>query len=188
MKRKCFRRQSIVGKLCMLCLLALCVTNVSAEGKKLNNGAMRYEAEDAQIVNSTHKKPDAPVGCEKQPFFSGKYAAGGLNKNTSLNDVAEDWSNIAYVVFKVNAKEAGRHKMILRYNGDDDKTILIMVNSGNREVVPIPRCAGGRWNKMLEYVTEVNLKKGLNEIKISGTIAGAGWLNIDYIDLSPVVE
>ena len=76
MKRKCFMMQSIIGKLCMLGLMVLCVTNVNAQEKKSINGTIRYEA-------------------------------------------------------------------------------------------------------------EVNLNKGINEIKISGSIAGAGWLNIDYIDLSP---
>ena len=73
-----------IGLALTVLTLAGCATSGTAVASPSVPKAIpqRYEAEAALIVNSTHKKDDAPIGTERQSFFSGKLAAGGLNKAT----------------------------------------------------------------------------------------------------------
>lgn len=170
----------------ILCAAALflCASQVWSAEKKTT--VVRYEAENAKIVNSTHKKPDAPAGCERQVFYSGKLAAGGLNTATALEDVKADWSNIAYVSFtKVAAAKSGKYAVTIAYNGDDDKTILVRANNGKAQVISVPRVSGGAWDRMHKIKVTVELSAGENVLDVSGTIANTGWENIDYIEVGP---
>lgn len=150
-------------------------------------GTARYEAENARIVNSSHRKADAPLGTERQTFYSGALAAGGLNKPTPRNEVAPDWSNLAYVEFTVTVPAAGDYRLKLAYNGDDDKAILVRVNDGADVDVALPRIGDGTWNVMHSHSLPVTLRAGTNHISVSGTLGNAGWMNLDYIELSPVL-
>lgn len=177
-------------KVCAITILSfllcvVCTTELFAAGKKKSNGAVRYEGEDAVIVNSTHKKSDAPLGCERQSFFSKQLAVGGINSETELQDIKDDWSNIAYVTFTVDAPTEGKYDVVLGYNGDDDKTILVRVNNEKFKTVSVPSVSKGAWDRMHKITIPVTFKSGENKLKISGTIGNKGWLNIDYIDVSP---
>ena len=147
--------------------------------------SVRYEAEAATIVNSAHKKADAPPGTERQSFYSGGLAAGGLNTKTKLAEVAPDWSNVASVVFAVNVSSAGNYALRIAYNGDDNKTILVRTNGGDSSPVSVPRVGDGTWNLMHAKMVPVVLRAGANTVAISGSLEDAGWLNIDYIELAP---
>ena len=142
-----------------------------------------YEAEDNNIVNGIK---------ENQDFYSGGYAAGGMNSGVALADVTGDWSNIKYVNFShVNADKAGIYDITIAYNGDDDKTILMKVNGGENIQVSLPKQGDGSWNVMHKKTVQAELKQGLNTVWISGTINNINtWANIDYIEVvynSPVV-
>ncbi|GAB6088668.1 cellulase family glycosylhydrolase [Spirochaeta dissipatitropha] len=143
----------------------------------------RYEAEDAVILNSRHKREGIPEGTEQQGFFSGNLAAGGIDNTVAVHDVLPDWSNIGHVRFDVVVEQGGLHELTIAYNGDDDKHILVKVNNDPSFRVDIPSKSGGGWNVMLDHQIDVDLKKGENEIWISGSLGGKGWLNIDYIEL-----
>jgi hypothetical protein len=170
----------------ILCAAALFICASQVWGVEKKKGIVRYEAENAKIVNSTHKKADAPAGCERQVFYSGKLAAGGLNTATALADVKPDWSNIAYVSFtNVAAAKTGKYTITIAYNGDDDKTILIRTNDGKVQVVSMPRVSGGAWDRMHKIKVEVELSAGENVLDVSGAIGNKGWENIDYIEVGP---
>jgi len=147
--------------------------------------ATRYEAEDALIVLSTHAKPGLPMGTEAQGFFSGKLAAGGLNTSLKAGEVEADWSNLPHVKFRVNAEVGGPHRLVLAYNGDDDKTILIRVN-GKDIPIHLPPLSGGAWNLMHQKTLVVDLIPGENILQVSGALGGRGWENVDYIELTPL--
>lgn len=163
----------------------LCASQAWCWGSEKTTTGIRYEAEKAKIVNSTHKKSDAPAGCERQVFYSGKFAAGGLNTKTALDDVKSDWSNIAYVSFTdVTVEKEGKYIVTIAYNGDDDKTILVRTNNAKAQEVNVPRVSGGAWDKMHKIKVNVELLSGKNTIDISGAIGNKGWENIDYIEVS----
>ncbi len=162
-------------------------------GSEMSNtysGWKRYEAEDEKTAVIHGGKLEVDVPDDWTPDYSGGNAAGGMNSDVMLEDVAEDWSNIKYVEFTVEAAEAGAYQMVLRYNGNDNKTILVKVNDGEQEVLSVPQQAGGEWNTMLNQLVTVDLKKGENKICISGTINNEGWMNLDCIDIvnHPVAE
>jgi hypothetical protein len=167
----------------MLLGLGACATTPGAVGSP--SATVRYEAESGQILNSSHHKADVPAGTERQSFYSGGLAAGGLNKETPLAEVLPDWSNLAYVRFTVKVGAAGDYVIKVHYNGDDDKTILVRVNGGQASTVPVPRMGDGTWNVMWDKSIPVTLKAGTNTVDVSGTVANAGWMNIDYIDVAP---
>ena len=166
----------------MILGLGACATAPGAGGS--HSGTVRYEAEAGQIFNSSHHKADVPAGTERQSFYSGGLAAGGLNKETPVADVLPDWSNVAYVRFTVQAA-GGDYVVKVHYNGDDDKTILVRVNEGKAAAVPVPRMGDGTWNVMWDKSIPVTLKPGANTVDLSGTVGNAGWMNIDYIEVAP---
>lgn len=147
------------------------------------NGTI-YEAEDNNIINGEK---------EFQEFYSGGYAAGGMNSSVAYADVASDWSNIKYVNFShVSADKAGIYDVTIAYNGDDDKTILMKVNGGENIQVSLPKQGDGTWNVMHKKTVQVELNEGLNTIWVSGTINDiTTWANIDYIEVvynSAIIE
>ncbi len=167
------------------------ITNVqnTCESNRVtvDEGWTRYQAEDttyATVVNSDAQKEDAPDGFERQEFFSGRLAAGGLSSSTPIAQVASDWSNIKYVRYVIDVEKAGDYQMRLAYNGDDDKTILLKVN-GQQQTLDLPQMGDGVWNVMHVKTVPVTLKAGVNEIWISGVVgSSSSWLNIDYIELN----
>lgn len=168
-------------------LLALglggCSTTPEAQGGL--SGPVRYEAEAAQIMNSSHHKADVPPGTERQAFYSGGLAAGGLNKATALVEVLPDWSNLAFVRFTVKVAAAGTYVAKVHYNGDDDKTILFRTRDGKATTVAVPRLGDGTWNVMWDKSFPLVLEAGTNTIDVSGTLGNSGWMNIDYLELTP---
>lgn len=156
-----------------------------SKAPSVEDGWTRYEAEDpiyATVVNSNANKEDAPAGFERQTFFSGKLAAGGLGSEIAINEVNADWSNIRYVQYRLNVEEAGEYQLRIAYNGDDDKTILVKVN-GVQQTVELPRQGTGAWDAMWTKTVSVTLQEGYNEICVSGVVGSGAWANIDYIEL-----
>ena len=144
-------------------------------------GWRRLEAESAVISGGT---------TEAQDFYSAGYGVGSLNTGVAVADVKSDWSNIKYVAFTVDAPAKGTYYMLIQYNGDDDKTIL--VKSGNKtSVVSVPAAtASHTWNIPHAAAIPVELSAGTNTVYVSGTVADVTtWMNLDCIDVSqtPVV-
>ena len=155
----------------------------------LEGGWMRYEAENtavASIHNST-RTTDTPPGSEPGDFYSGGKAAGGINKTGNISAISPtlDWSttsSIAYVKFTVNVTGAGSYLIKIRYNGNEDKSILVKANTGSHKILSLPEQAGGAWNTVYARQLDLQLNNGQNTIWVSGTI-GDGWANIDCIDI-----
>jgi len=143
------------------------------------SGWTRYEAEDEKVATVV----GSGAVIKEQDFYSGQKAAEEIANDIAIVDVAADWSNIRYVAFTVKANVAGKHKLVLSYNGDDDKSILVRVNGGDAAVVEVPAVRDDHaWNVMHQKLIEVDLTEGVNTIDISGAVGG-GWLNVDCIDL-----
>ncbi|MCR4651902.1 MAG: cellulase family glycosylhydrolase [Lachnospiraceae bacterium] len=151
-----------------------------AEKQSAISGFKRYEGETAVLT----KAEGSSAGTEAQDFFSGGSAVGNLsNESVAIADVSEDWSNISYITFNVNAAYEGDYRIVIGYNGDDDKSILVKTN-GVPQTVEVPNVsAGHEWNLMHQKVVTVPLIAGSNTISITGALGG-GWMNIDYIDVS----
>ncbi len=160
------------------------VIKKGSERVPAKSGFTRLEGEDDAVLT----RNGSSAGYERQNFYSGQLAIGNLsNGDIHVSDVASDWSNIGYATFTVNAPYAGDYRVILYYNGDDDKESLVRVN-GEVETLSIPRIAGGQWDAYLEKVFTVHLNEGNNELSMTGAIGG-GWMNIDCIDVAsyPVI-
>ena len=138
------------------------------------SGWQKLETEDENVCTITGGK------VEEQSFYSGEKAAGNMNTDVTPENVADDWSNINYLTFTVNAADKGTYPIVMHYNGDDDKEILVKVGDNEAQLVSVPRLSGGAWDKMHDVVAYVDLEKGENTVKISGAL-GSGWMNIDYI-------
>ena len=145
------------------------------------SGWSRYEAEEAEA----HAASEGNAVVEEQSFFSKGKAIGNLsNGGVALEDVAEDLSNLNYVLFTVKAKKDGNYRLVVGYNGDDDKTAVYKVNDNPQESISVPAVEEGHnWDIMHEIVLTVPLKAGDNTVAISGAV-GPGWMNVDYIDVS----
>ncbi|MBR1929944.1 MAG: cellulase family glycosylhydrolase [Lachnospiraceae bacterium] len=146
-----------------------------------------FEAEDEEKVT----RVGGGTTDDNKDNFSKGVAVSGLGTDVKAEDVASDWSNINYVKFDVEAQTAGTYKMVLRYNGDDDKAILVKVNDAEAQEVSIPQVSqDANWAVMHEKYVEIDLLEGTNTVYISGTIGGKGWMNLDRIDISkqPVTE
>ncbi len=147
----------------------------------VGNGWTRLEAENATISGGA---------TESQDFYSGGVGVGAMNTDVAVDSVASDWSNIKYVGFSVDAPADGTYYLLIQYNGDDDKTIL--VNNGDvTYVVTVPAAtAEHTWNIPHAAAIPVQLSEGTNSLFVSGTIVDVTtWMNIDCIDVSktPVV-
>jgi hypothetical protein len=179
----------------MLLLLFITISCASQSGYRsygfpgLENGWTRYEAEDtnlAAIYNSS-RHGDDPPGSESHNFYSGGKAAGGINKAGNIHEVPHDldWdttTEIAYVKFLVNVELAGRYLIKIRYNGDDNKSILVKANNAPHIIVRLPPQQGGKWDAVFARQIDLHLNEGENIIWVSGVI-GDGWANIDCIDI-----
>ncbi|MBQ7658310.1 MAG: cellulase family glycosylhydrolase [Butyrivibrio sp.] len=138
------------------------------------SGWQKLETEDENVCTITGGK------LEDQSFYSGGKAAGNMNTDVTADNVAADWSNINYLTFTVKAADKGKYPIVMHYNGDDDKEILVKVGDQDAQLVQVPRLSGGAWDKMHDVVAYVDLEKGENTVRISGAL-GSGWMNIDYI-------
>lgn len=139
------------------------------------SGWQKLETEDENVCTITGGK------IEEQNFYSGGKAAGNMNNpEVTAENVAKDWSNINYLTFTVKALDKGTYPIVMHYNGDDDKEILVKAGDNEAQLVSVPRLSGGAWDKMHDVVVYVDLEKGENTVKISGAL-GSGWMNIDYI-------
>lgn len=148
-------------------------------------GWMRYEAEDPDAASIHNSSSAASV--EDQSFYSGGKAAGGLNKSGNISNIdpALNWdtvNTIAYVKFRVNVSRGGKYLIRIRYNGDDDKSILVKANNGAHKIVSLPRQRGGQWDAAFFRQVDLQLNPGINTVWVSGVV-GSGWANIDCIDI-----
>jgi len=150
-------------------------------------GWTRYEAENpnvAVIIGST-RTGDNPPGTEAQSFYSGGRAAGGLDFKTPLEQLAPDWSNLSHVRFTVEVEQTGRYLIRLRYNGNDNKNIIVAANGSAYEIISLPNQSGGGWNTAYIRQFMLPLVAGTNEIWVSAPF-DANWANIDCIDIQNV--
>jgi len=179
----------------ILCAVLFIFAGCASDGLRtygslgLESGWTRYEAENTQIASiyNSSRQNDNPPGSEAHPFYSGGKAAGGLNKAGNVNDVPPelDWDTtgeIAYVKFLVTAEQAGKYPMKIRYNGDDDKSILVKTNNGPHQIVRLPQRQGGQWDALFARIVTIELDQGENIVWVSGAV-GPGWCNIDCIDI-----
>jgi len=138
------------------------------------SGWQKLETEDEAVCEITGGV------IEEQDFYSGGKAAGNMNTDVTPENVAEDWSNVNYLTFTIKAADKGTYPIVMHYNGDDDKEILVKVGDNEAKTLSVPRQADGTWNRMHDVLYFADLEKGENTVKISGAL-GSGWMNIDYI-------
>ena len=155
----------------------------------LENGWTRYESEDSRVASiyNSSRHSDVPPGSEAHPFYSNGRAAGGINKAGSASHIPVDldWdatNEIGYIKYLVKVNQAGKYLMKIRYNGDDDKNILVKTNHNPHQIVRLPQRQGGQWDAILARLVTIELNAGENIVWVSGTI-GPGWANIDCIDV-----
>jgi aryl-phospho-beta-D-glucosidase BglC (GH1 family) len=166
---------SVVSKWCNADTYENTTEPVTAEPESdFLSGWQKLETEDENVCTITGGR------VEEQNFYSGGMAAGNMNTDVTADNVADDWSNINYLTFTIKAADKGTYPIVMHYNGDDDKEILVKAGDHEAQLVQVPRLSNGTWDKMHDVVAYVELDKGENTVKISGAL-GSGWMNIDYI-------
>ncbi len=145
------------------------------------SGWTHIEAEKTTIVRASK---------ETQDFYSMGMGVGSFDTSSvALDEVADDWSNIKYISFDVEAPVAGDYRMVFAYNGDDNKSGLVRVNGGDNMVIELPNISPDYlWSNMHEKELIVTLEEGTNTVWLSGAVGG-GWYNVDYLEIanSPIV-
>ena len=149
---------------------------------QINGTTTRYEAEYGII------KANRAVGEEQQSFYSNLWGVGGMGSNVALNNVANDLSNVYYVVFPLFVETAGTYQVVLAYNGNGNTmTAKYRLNNGNATTYTMNN-QGRSWNQMNEVVLNLNLQAGMNSITFAGSSTGSwdDWVNFDYVEVRPV--
>lgn len=167
----------------------------------VEEGWTRYEAEDAVIWGSNKNDDPNKPGAEKQSFFSGGLAAGGFGNNAqgevyTMNNIADDWQNIAHVKFTINAASDGYVLMTIAFNGADPDAGFC-VQSGEdketRQLVKCPEAPDTAWDRMGTVTCEIPVTAGENTVYVSrslytrASLEEAPWRNIDFIDVKDEV-
>lgn len=139
------------------------------------SGFAMYEAEKAIVVGGK---------AEAQDFYSSKKGIGSLVNDITAEEASADWSGLKYVTFKVDAPQTGDYRMIVAYNGDDDKKILAKVNDGENQIISVPAVLEGHnWDVLHTFELTVSLTKGSNTVSLSGAMKD-GWINYDYAQIA----
>ncbi len=143
----------------------------------VRNGWTRLEAENAVITGGI---------VTSQSFYSNGQGVGYLNDGIAVADVAANWSNLKYVTFVVNDVPAdGIYYMLIQYNGDDDKKILVKTGSITTVLTVPSATAEHSWDIPHAAVMPIWLKAGANTISVSGTVEDINtWMDLDCIDIS----
>lgn len=144
---------------------------------------VRYEAEDAALYNGVAVTEDNAGNCSQGA------AVGSTENQIGVADIAEDWSNVKYIEFTVEAPKKGTYGLEIAYYGDDDKTVAYQVNDGAVTELSVPNVQEDHaWDAIHTVVANVELEEGTNTIKISGILNGTGWINYDYIEIGEPFE
>ncbi|MFC4101251.1 carbohydrate-binding protein [Paenibacillus xanthanilyticus] len=134
--------------------------------------AAAYEAESAVLSGGAVTAADH-VG------YSGSGFVGGFTDANKGNASAR---------FTVSASSSGSHNAVLRYaNGTgSDKTVSLYVNGVKVKQVVLPATANwDSWGTKTEVVT---LQAGSNTIQYKFDATDSGNVNIDKVDIDPVVQ
>lgn len=138
------------------------VTGVKFDNLKIKS---IYEAEDAKKIGGAKNNTD-------HPGYSGSGFADNLGTSGSGLE------------FTVNADEAGRYALSVRYSvgsSGDAATINLYVNGNKQEALGLG--ALGSWDKWWNRNCAVTLSKGQNTVTLQRENDNANAANIDYITL-----
>lgn len=139
---------------------------------------VRYEAEDADIYNGITVTTDNAANCSQGA------AVGSTENQIGIDAFEDDWSNVKYVEFAVEASKKGTYGLKIAYYGDDDKSVAYQVNDGDVVELSVPNVQEDHaWNAIHTVVANIELNEGTNTIKLSGILNGIGWINYDYIEI-----
>lgn len=155
------------------------------------DGYTRYEAEDATLVNGANS---ASFKVENQAAQSqGNNTAGNVVGGFTTKAVSNlnfDFSNTTSVRFEVERTKTGTVEVILGFRSSQEAAspsacanIPLKCNDGTVKELAVSVDLNESEPKK-QASTKVDMVAGTNYIYVAGPIAGGGWINIDYIDVS----
>ncbi len=146
-------------------------------------GTVRYEAEDFSFKST---KTDAEA-IEAQDFYSDGYCVGGVGGAVTYVDGMDILaSEASWINFTVYAQKAGNYNFTLAMNGNGVDINAAYQMNGEASHPFVLKNAGHAWNEMGYGTFEAELKKGYNEVIISGGLSETmdDWANYDYLDVT----
>ena len=128
---------------------------------------VKYEAEDAvlhQLRNESNHKG-----------FSGTGFVGGFYNNAN-----------GLVTFNVNAKQAGKENLTLRYSAGHGQAKLVFGVNGQNQDVDMASTKG--WTAWSHRTVPVELKQGENTITLKMKTSSTDCINLDYLVVGELLE
>lgn len=159
------KQRFIVSVFCALCLLLAPFTAASVSAAAAAEGAVRYEAEEAEIVRAERKGKDMPADY-------GTYSGEGFVGSIDYDDSA--------VIFRVGAENDGEYELFVAYATEvKNSTLKVYNDSGLYATVKCSLVKGwGNFDLTPPAETRISLKKGTNTVKIA---KGLNYAELDYI-------
>lgn len=140
--------------------------------------ATRYETEGALIISGGKIKT---AEGDSENWSGGEYVGEFAPANiTKPSQIDEYCSNIGYVQYEVKADKAGYYAITLGYATEVDMPVYV---TSGYEWSKIDLKSTGSWNAIGEKQGYVYLKKGTNNIWVTGPASEDAWVNYDYIDV-----
>lgn len=140
--------------------------------------ATRYETEGALIISGGKIKV---AEGDNESWSGGEYVGEFAPANiTKPSQIDEYCSNIGYVQYEVKADKAGYYQVTLGYATEVDMPVYV---TSGYEWSKIDLTSTGSWNAVGEKQGYVYLKKGTNNIWVTGPASEDVWVNYDYIDV-----
>ena len=143
-----------------------------------------YEAEDA------YRQGGSVSSAEGEQFWSNGAYIGSMGYDTSnpnypnsIDEIAEDLSNISYLRFDVNAPSSAHYEMRLGYATSTSTNIAYRIDDG--EWLELNNLNTNDWcGGHGQYASVgVDLARGNHTITITSALNSGGWINYDYLQL-----
>lgn len=160
------------------------------ESPAVQTGYIRYEAEAAKLTNGASSMN---FGIENHNDQSGGKVVGGF-ATKKASDLNYDFSNSTSVRFEVERSEAGVVEVILGFRSSQESNmaqrcanIPIKCNDGSVKELEVGVNTSAEAPRK-QVSVKVDMQAGRNYVYVAGPVAGGGWINIDYIDVSNATE
>lgn len=149
------------------------------ETTTIQHKSNRYEAEDAYVIFSGKiKSAESEEESWSKKSYVGEFTAGKISKPSQIDEYC---SNIGYIRYQVSAEQTGYYKVTLGYATEKTNMAVFVTSGYEWSKVNLESTEG--WSNVGEASTYVYLKKGANNIWVTGPTAEDDWVNYDYIDV-----
>lgn len=140
--------------------------------------ANRYEAENAYIMSGAKiRVSEKDEEDWSKGSYIGEFTPAVITKPSQIDEYC---SNVGYVQYQVKADKKGYYKVTLGYATEADMSVYV---TSGYEWSKVNLTSTGKWCDVGEKETYVFLKKGTNNIWVTGPTTETGWVNYDYIDV-----